>query len=89
MMIRVHFAEREPATYDNVTEMEFTAAGAVILRTQPLQSVTDPGNLRVTRTIPIGPPKLLGAWSTHAKWTHVEEVPDEPGAERAPLEVAR
>lgn len=90
-MIRVHFAEREPIDYENVTELEFTAAGAVVLRTQPLDSFPDPQNVRVKVTVPTGPPRLLGAWSKDARWTHVEELPDvEPAAiERHPLEVAR
>jgi len=83
-MVRVHFAEREPVDYADVTELEFTAAGAVILRRQPLQRVTDPQNVREQRIVPSGPPVLLGAWSAYARWTHVEQLPDAPAAEAAP-----
>jgi len=83
-MVRVHFAERESAEYD-ANEIEFTAAGAVILRRVELTEVADPRDIRVKHRIPAAPPVLLGAWSRDARWVHVEEF----GAAERPLEVAQ
>ena len=89
-MVRVEFAERDPIEYEGVTEIEFTAAGGVVLRTQLLGEWTNPQDIREKRTVPAGPPRLLGAWSKDSRWTHVVQVEDEPAAvERPSLEVAR
>lgn len=89
-MIRVEFAEREPIEYEGVTEVEFTAAGGVVLRNQPLAEVINPQNVTQKATVPTGPPRLLGAWSKDSRWTHVVQIEDEPAAiERPSLEVAR
>lgn len=89
-MVRVEFADREPVEYENVTEMDFTAAGGVVLRVQPLTEWTNPQDIRDKRTVPAGPPRLLGAWSKDSHWTHVVQLEDEPAAgERPSLEVAR
>jgi hypothetical protein len=82
-MIRVHFAERESAEYD-ANEIEFTAAGAVILRRVELAEVVNPQDVRQKMRVPTGPPVLLGAWSRDARWVHVEEFE----AAQRPLEVA-
>lgn len=91
-MVRVHFAEREPVTLDP-NEIEFTAAGGVVLRYQELAEVTDPQDIRLKRRVPAGPPRLLGAWSRDAHWTQVEEIVSEDSkeaaSERPALEVAR
>lgn len=92
-MVRIHFAEREPREYHNVTEIVF-ADGGVILRRQPLVTEVDPQDIRVKRTVPAGPPRLLGAFSRDAHWVEVEEIEDEPESEhevapeRPALEVA-
>lgn len=91
-MVRVHFAEREPVTLDP-NEIEFTAAGGVVMRYQETVELTDPQNVRVKQRVPTGPPRLLGAWSRDARWTYIEEIApednEEAGPERPALEVAR
>lgn len=89
-MVRVEFAEREPIEYEDVNQIEFTAAGGIVLRFQPLTAGANPQDLRQTMLIPTGPPILLGAWSKDSRWTHVVQLDDEPAAEERPsLEVAR
>ena len=90
-MVRVEFEGREAVEYEGVTEIEFTAAGGVVLRNQPLSEVVNPQDIRQKAVVPTGPPRLLGAWSKDSRWTHVIQLEaDEPAAaERPPLEVAR
>lgn len=88
-MVRVHFTEREPVICDP-NEIEFTAAGGVVLRHQELSEVVDPQDIRRKVRVPTAPPRLLGAWSKDAHWTWIEPLEDnEEAAERPTLEVAR
>lgn len=89
-MVRVEFEGREPVEYAEANQIEFTAAGGVVLRNQPLSVVTNPQDIREKAMVPNGPPRLLGAWSKDSHWTHVVQLEDEPAAaERPTLEVAR
>ena len=89
-MVRIEFAERESIEYEDVNQIEFTAAGGVVLRYQPLTAGANPQDLRQTMLIPTGPPILRGAWSKDSGWTYMVQIEDEPAAaERPSLEVAR
>lgn len=83
-MIRVHFAEREPIDYD-ANDLEFTAAGGVIVKRVQFKRVTNPQNVAEHRLIASNP-QVLDAWSRDARWTRVENL--DPDAEAEPVPAA-
>jgi hypothetical protein len=71
-MIRIYFAEREPIDLE-ANEIDFTAAGGVILRRVEFRRVPNPQNLSEYR-MEASNPQLVRAFSRDSHWTEVENI---------------